>query len=46
MILLLYETLAPPYLAYKMNRSIHLKKNTMELGKLKRRAGTMIKRVE
>lgn len=43
-ILLLYETLVSSHLAYKTDKSIHLK-NTKELGKVKQKAVTMIKRV-
>lgn len=44
-ILLLYEALVPPHLAYRRDRSIHLK-NTTELGEVERRADAVIKRVE
>lgn len=37
-ILLLYETSVPSHLAYKRDRSTDLKKNTTELGEVKRRA--------
>lgn len=37
-ILLLCETSVPSHLAYKRDRSTDLKKNTTELGEVKRRA--------